>query len=121
MPNKIGNKFLSKIIIRNIDPLIKKDKMMERATTLMASSSFSGRTTARSYLPDITTDRTDAIAIYKAKTPNSSGLYNRVRMGDINIGIACATVVPVIRDITFLTKGLLRSDEREILLKIILI
>ena len=30
-----------------------------------------------------------------AKIPNSSGVYNRVNIGLIAIGIACATLVPV--------------------------
>jgi len=67
MPTKIANKFLSKIIIRNIDPLIKKDKMMERATTIDGLLIIFREDHCKIISPRYHYRRTDAIAIYKRK------------------------------------------------------
>ena len=73
-----------------------------KTTILIASLSFFGSIIANSYRPVTNTATMDATAIYKANTPNSSGVYSRVRIGLIAMGIACAMLVPVIKVMTFL-------------------
>ncbi|MNH06935.1 hypothetical protein D3C79_663150 [compost metagenome] len=68
----------------------------DNVTRLAASSSRSGNITAISYLAVMMTEIIPAKDIYSANTPKSSGVYRRVNKGIAAIGIACASVVPVI-------------------------
>ena len=75
---------------------------MHNATMDLAFSSSFGNITASSYLPVTTAPKIVVRERNKANIPKSSGLYNRVKIGDIATGIAWEMVVPVINVKTFL-------------------
>ncbi len=82
----------------------------DKTTKLAPSLSSFGNMIASSYLP---VEITAIIAVTErktARTPKSSGEYNRVKIGEIKIGTACAIVVPVINVNTFLANPLWGSN-----------
>ena len=70
----------------------------------LASSSLGATIMANSYLKVASTPPTLKMAIKKAKTPKSSGVYTRDNSGEMSTGIACAMVVPANKVAKFLTK-----------------
>jgi hypothetical protein len=80
--------YLKKKIIMRQQVLTKKVINNERATRLMASSSFAGSIIADSYRPVIKTQTIWDILKYNANKPKSEGVKRRVKTGDIAIGIA---------------------------------
>ena len=67
----------------------------------IASSSLSGNIIANSYLPLTIVPKIVIIATKIAYKPKSSGVYSRVKIGLIAIGIAWEIVEPVINVSTF--------------------
>jgi len=64
------------------------------AKRLIASSFFSGRIIASSYLPVEKITIAETSDMYVASIPNSSGVYNRESTGDSASTMICETTVP---------------------------
>jgi hypothetical protein len=96
----------SKIITDN-NTLSKKAIPILSITILTESISLSGSIIASSYRKVATTEQIPTIEVNKASVPYSSGVYNLVKTGDINMGTACARAVPVIKVNMFLIKSVL--------------
>ena len=91
-----------KNITINNNTIEKKNNIKKLNTEmLIASSSFFGSIIAISYRPLAIEPNMLTIPRNNANNPKSSGEYKRVKIGEIKIGIDCATVVPVININTF--------------------
>jgi|AntAceMinimDraft_16_1070373.scaffolds.fasta_scaffold100260_1 hypothetical protein len=85
---RVSNKKKLKIRTPSSDKkLIISIKKNERASKLIASESFFGSTIEISYLTEAITAIAETIDINKAKTPKSSGVYNRDNIGEIKMEI----------------------------------